>query len=138
MGAELGEHLGHLSGGLPQGSNLRNGAGAKTVKTDLGLVRVRTPRDRDGSFEPRLVARRQTRLAGLDDKILGLYAGGTTVRDISTHLAELYDIEIGRDTISNVTDAVLQDIAHRAPGRWTASIPIVYFDAMVVKVREES
>ncbi len=72
LGAELGEHLGHPPGGRPAGSNVRNGATAKTVKTDLGPVEIRTPRDRDGSFEPKLVAKRQTRLAGLDDKIVAL------------------------------------------------------------------
>jgi putative transposase len=111
LGAELTEHLGHPPGGVPQGPNVRNGAGRKTVNTDLGPVEVKTPRDRDGSFEPRLVAKRQTRLAGLDDKILGLYAGGMTVRDISAHLAELYGVDVGRDTISRVTDAVLEDVA---------------------------
>ena len=137
LGAELSEHLGHPPGGLPQGSNVRNGAGAKTVKTDLGPVRVRTPRDRDGSFDPKLVGKRQTRLAGLDDKILALYAGGMTVRDISAHLAELYDIEIGRDTISNVTDAVLEDVAAWRTRPLERVYPIVYFDAMFVKVRED-
>src|ERR671910_3822930 len=102
LGAELTEHLGHPSGGVPQGSNVRNGAGSKTLQTDLGAVRIKTPRDRDGSFEPTLVGKRQTRLAGLDEKILGLYAGGMTTRDIGAHLAELYGIEIGRDTISTV------------------------------------
>src|SRR3954465_11112134 len=87
LGAELTEHLGHPPGGMAQGPNVRNGAGRKIVSTDLGSVEVRTPRDRDGSFEPRLVAKRQTRLAGLDDTILGLYAGGMTVRDIAAHLA---------------------------------------------------
>ena len=82
LGAELTEHLGHPPGGVPQGPNVRNGHGRKTVHTDLGPVDVRTPRDRDGSFEPKLLAKRQTRLAGLDEKILGLYAGGMTVRDI--------------------------------------------------------
>jgi putative transposase len=81
------------------------------VATDLGPIEVRTPRDREGSFEPRLVGKRRTRLAGLDDKILGLYAGGMTVRDISAHLSELSGVEVGRDTISRVTDAVLDDIA---------------------------
>ena len=137
LGAELGEHLGHPPGGRPAGANVRNGAGAKTVKTDLGPVQIRTPRDRDGSFEPRLVAKRQTRLAGLDDKILGMYAGGMTVRDISAHLAELYGVEIGRDTISNVTDAVLEDIAAWRTRPLDRVYPIVYFDAMVVKVRED-
>jgi putative transposase len=102
LGAELTEHLGHPPGGVTQGPNVRNGAGRKTVKTELGAVEVRTPRDRDGSFEPRLVAKRQTRLAGLDDKILGLYAGGMSVRDISVHLTELYGVDVGRDTISRV------------------------------------
>jgi hypothetical protein len=76
LGAELTEHLGHPPGGVTQGPNVRNGAGRKTVKTELGAVEVRPPRDRDGSFEPKLVAKRQTRLAGLDDRIPGLYAGG--------------------------------------------------------------
>ena len=77
LGAELTEHLGHPPGGVPHGPNVRNGARRKTVATDLGPVEIKTPRDRDGSFAPGLVAKRQTRLAGLDDKILGLYAGGS-------------------------------------------------------------
>ena len=137
LGAELGEHLGHPPGGRPAATNVRNGGGAKTVKTDLGPVRVRTPRDRDGSFDPKLVGKRQTRLAGLDDKILGLYAGGMTVRDISAHLAELYDVDIGRDTISRVTDAVLEDVAAWRTRPLERVYPIVYFDAMFVKVRED-
>src|SRR4051794_20594860 len=108
--AEMTDHLGHPPGGRPQGPNVRNGASAKTVQTDLGPVEIKTPRDRDGSFEPKLVAKRQTRLAGLDDKVLGLYAGGMTVRDISAHLSELYGTEIVRDTISRITDAVLEDV----------------------------
>jgi len=137
LGAELTEHLGHRPGGVPRGANVRNGAGTKTVNTDLGAVEVRTPRDRDGSFEPRLVGKRQTRLAGLDDKILGLYAGGMTVRDISAHLSELYGVEIGRDTISRVTDAVLEDVVAWRTRPLDAVYPIVYFDALMVKVRED-
>src|SRR5215217_7935323 len=97
LGAELTEHLGFPPGQAPPGGagNHRNGSTSKTVKTELGAVEVKTPRDRKGTFEPKLVGKRQTRLAGLDDKILGLYAGGMTVRDISAHLAELYGIEIG-------------------------------------------
>src|SRR5215216_7760233 len=111
LGAELSEHLGYPPGQAPPGGagNHRNGSTAKTVQTELGPVKVRTPRDRAATFEPRLVGKRQTRLAGLDEKILGLYAGGMTVRDISTHLSELYGTEIGRDTISRITDAVLDD-----------------------------
>jgi transposase-like protein len=137
LGAELSDHLGHRPGGVPTSSNVRNGSTPKTVATDLGPVQVNTPRDRDGSFEPKLVAKRQRRLAGLDDKILGLYAGGMTVRDISAHLAELYGIEIGRDTISNVTDAILADVEAWRTRPLDEVYPIVYFDAMRVKVRED-
>src|SRR5215210_1662877 len=135
--AEMTEHLGHPPGGRPQGANVRNGAGSKTVQSDLGPVEVKTPRDRDGSFEPKLVAKRVTRLAGLDDKVLGLYAGGMTVRDISAHLSELYGTEIGRDTISRITDAVLEDVAAWRTRPLDRVYPIVYFDAMQVKVRED-
>jgi transposase-like protein len=137
LGAELTDHLGHPPGGVPATPNMRNGSIPKTVATDLGPVQVNTPRDRDGSFEPKLVAKRQTRLAGLDDKILGLYAGGMTVRDISAHLAELYGVQIGRDTISNVTDAVLADVEAWRTRPLDEVYPIVYFDAMQVKVRED-
>jgi len=135
--AELTDHLGHPPGGVPQGPNVRNGAGRKTVQTDLGPVEVRTPRDRDGSFEPKLVAKRQTRLAGLDDRVLDLYAGGMTVRDIAAHLQGLYGVEIERDTISRVTDAVLDDVAAWRSRPLERVYPIVYFDAMHVKVRED-
>jgi putative transposase len=137
LGAELTDHLGHPPGGVPAGANVRNGATPKTVATDLGPVKVDTPRDRDGSFEPRLVGKRQTRLAGLDDKILGLYAGGMTVRDISAHLSELYGVDVGRDTISRVTDAVLEDVEAWRTRPLDEVYPIVYFDAMQVKVRED-
>src|SRR3954465_6922650 len=137
LGAELTEHLGHPPGGVPQGPNIRNGAGRKTVSTDLGPVEVRTPRDRDGSFEPKLVAKRQTRLAGLDDKILGLYAGGMTVRDISEQLSELYGVQVGRDTVSRVTDAVLEDVAAWRTRPLDAVYAIAYFDCLMVKVRED-
>ena len=109
LGAELSEHLGYPPGQAPPGGagNVRNGSTAKTLQTELGPVGVKTPRDRKGSFEPKLVAKRQTRLAGLDERILGLYAGGMSVRDIEAHLSDLYGVEIKRDTISRVTDAVL-------------------------------
>ena len=137
LGAELTEHLGHPPGGVTQGPNVRNGAGRKTVKTELGAVEVRTPRDRDGSFEPKLVAKRQTRLAGLDDRILGLYAGGMSVRDIEDHLQGLYGVEIKRDTISRVTDAVLEDVAAWRTRPLDAVYAIAYFDCLMVKVRED-
>jgi putative transposase len=137
LGAEMTEHLGHPPGGVPQGPNVRNGSTPKTVATDLGPVQIATPRDRDGSFEPKLVGKRQTRLAGLDDKILALYAGGMTVRDIAAHLTDLYGIEVGRDTISRVTDAILEDVEAWRTRPLEAVYPIVYFDAMQVRVRED-
>jgi putative transposase len=136
---ELTDHLGYPPGQAPPGGsgNHRNGATAKTVQSDLGPVGVNTPRDRQGSFEPALVAKRQTRLAGLDEKILGLYAGGMSVRDIASHLTELYGVQIGRDTISRVTDAVLEDIAAWRARPLDALYPIVYLDAIMVKVTED-
>ena len=135
--AEMTEHLGHPPGGRPQGPNVRNGVTAKTVQSDLGPVEVKTPRDREGSFAPQILPKRATRLAGLDEKVLGLYAGGMTVRDISGHLSELYGTQIGRDTISTITDAVLEDIAAWRSRPLDRVYPIVYFDAMQVKVRED-
>jgi putative transposase len=139
LGAELSGHLGYPSGQAPPGGagNVRNGSTAKTVQTDLGPVEVRTPRDRAGTFEPRLVSKRQTRLAGLDDRVLDLYAGGMSVRDIASHLQGLYGVEIGRDTISRVTDAVLEDVEAWRSRPLERVYPIVYFDAMQVKVRED-
>jgi transposase-like protein len=139
LGAELSEHLGYPPGQAPPGGagNVRNGSTGKKVQSDLGPVEVRTPRDRKGTFEPQLVRKRQTRLAGLDDKILALYAGGMTVRDIAAHLSDLYGCEIGRDTISRVTDAVLEDVAAWRSRPLERVYPIVYFDALFIKVRED-
>jgi putative transposase len=135
--AEMTEHLGHPPGGRPQGPNVRNGGTPKTVQSDLGPVDVRTPRDRDGSFAPQILPKRATRLAGLDEKVLGLYAGGMTVRDISEQLSELYGVQVGRDTVSRVTDAVLEDVAAWRTRPLDAVYAIAYFDCLMVKVRED-
>jgi putative transposase len=139
LGAELTEHLGYPPGEAPPGGagNHRNGHTPKTVKTELGEVPIRTPRDRNGTFDPKLVAKRQTRLAGLDDRVLDLYAGGMSTRDIAAHLQGLYGVEIGRDTVSRVTDAVLEDIQAWRSRPLDAVYPIVYFDALMVKVTED-
>jgi putative transposase len=139
LGAELTDHLGYLPGQAPPGGapNVRNGSTKKTVQTELGPVRIKTPRDRDASFEPQLVRKRQTRLAGLDERVLDLYAGGMSARDIAAHLSALYGTEVGRDTISRVTDAVLDDVQAWRTRPLEAVYPIVYFDAMMVKVRED-
>jgi putative transposase len=136
---ELTDHLGYPPGQAPPGRspNVRNGSTPKTVQAELGPVDVRTPRDRQGGFDPKLVAKRQTRLAGLDDRILGLYAGGMTVRDIEAHLQGLYGVETGRDTISRVTDRVLEEIAAWRARPLEQMYPIVYFDALMVKMTED-
>jgi len=140
LGAELSEHLGYPPGQAPPGGagNHRNGSTPKTVQTELGPVEINTPRDRAGTFEPQLVAKRQTRLAGLDDKILDLYAGGMSVRDIESHLQTLYGTTaIKRDTISRVTDAVLEDVAAWRTRPLERVYPIAYFDCIMVRVRED-
>ncbi len=139
LAGELSEHLGYPPGAAPPGGagNVRNGSTAKTLKTELGEVRVRTPRDRQGTFEPQLVGKRQTRLAGLDDRVLDLYAGGMSTRDIADHLTRLYGVQVGRDTISRVTDCVLEDIAAWRSRPLEAVYPIVYFDALHVKMTED-
>lgn len=136
---ELTDHLGYPPGQAPPGGagNMRNGSTPKTVRTEIGPVAVNTPRDRDASFEPQLVKKRQTQLAGLDDRILDMYAGGMSVRDISAHLSGLYGVQIGRDTISRVTDQVLEDIAAWRARPLEAIYPIVYLDALMVKVTED-
>ena len=137
LAAELSEHLGYPPGETPPEPNKRNGGTAKTLKTDLGPVSMRTPRDRDSSFDPQLVRKRQTRIAGLDERVLDMYAGGMSTRDIAAHLTSLYGVEVGRDTISRVTDAILEDIAAWRSRPLDTVYPIVYFDAMTVKVRED-
>jgi putative transposase len=140
LAGELTDHLGYPVGEAPPGGtgNMRNGSTPKTVQTDLGPVSVNTPRDRNGTFDPQLVAKRQTRLAGLDARILDLYAGGLSVRDIQSHLETLYGTtSIGRDTISRITDQVLEDVKEWRHRPLDSVYPIVYLDALVVKVRQD-
>jgi transposase-like protein len=138
LAGELTDHLGYPPGQAPPGGvgNMRNGSTAKTVATDLGPVAVNIPRDRQGSFEVEWVAKRQTCLASLDERILGLYAGGLSVRDISAHLCELYGTEIGRDTISRITAPSWRTSRPGSPSRGGA-VSDVYFDALMVKVTED-
>jgi putative transposase len=137
--SELTDHLGYPPGQAPPGGagNHRNGSTPKTVKTELGEVKINNPRDRAGTFEPQLVGKHQRRLAGLDEKILGLYAGGMSVRDIESHLQDLYGVQIGRDTISRVTDAILEDVQAWRTRPLERVYPIAYFDCLMVKVRED-
>jgi Transposase, Mutator family len=108
---ELTDHLGYAPHEEPPGGtgNTRNGSTPKTLITDNGPVAIDTPRDRNGSFEPRLVKKRQRRFQGFDDKILALYSRGLSTRDIEAHLQEIYGVRVGRDLIRRVSDAVMED-----------------------------
>ncbi len=138
LAAELTDHLGYRPGQAPPGGagNARNGQPAKTVLTDSGAVRIRSPRDRNGTFEPQIVGKRQTRWVGFDDKVIALYARGLTVREIQGHLGEIYGTEVSPDLISKVTDAVLADAKAWQARPLEAVYPIVYLDALVVKIRD--
>ncbi len=138
MGAELTDHLGYPPGQAPPGGagNARNGATPKTLLTDHGPVRIERPRDRKGSFEPQLVKNGQRRLAGLDEKIVALYAGGMTTREIETYIGELYGPGVGRDTVSRVTAAVLEDAKAWQTRPLEQIYPILYLDALVIKIRD--
>ena len=138
LAAELTDHLGYewrepAGRGSP---NSRNGSTPKQVQTEAGPVRLDTPRDRAASFEPRLVPKGQRRLGGLDDMIVSLYAGGMTVRDIQHHLARTLGTELSPDTISKITDAVLDEVKAWQARPLDEIYPIVYLDALVVKVRD--
>lgn len=137
--AEMSEHLGYDSGERPppgQG-NRRNGRRTKQLRTERGGIAVEVPRDRAGTFEPRLVGKHQRSFDGFDDKILSLYARGMTTRDIQRHLEELYGVDVSPDLISRVTDAVLDELNEWQSRPLESVYPIVYIDALVVKIRDQ-
>ena len=136
--AELAIHLGHdkHEAVVNDSGNTRNGSSAKTLKSDFGALPIDIPRDRDGSFEPQLVAKHQTRWSGFDDKILSLYARGMTVREIQSHLEEMYGAEVSPTLISSVTDAVMDEIKAWQARPLDALYPIVYLDCIHAKVRD--
>jgi putative transposase len=140
MHAELTGHLGYEPHAEPPGGagNTRNGSTPKTLLTDHGQVRIDAPRDRDGSFEPKIVKKGQTRVPGLDEKIVALYGGGMTTRDIEAYITELYGPGVGRDTVSRVTAAVLEDAKKWQQRPLEAIYAIVYLDAMIVKIRDQN
>jgi putative transposase len=138
LSTELTEHLGYEKGD-PAGrgsSNSRNGFTPKTVASEVGDVALAVPRDRAGSFEPRLVPKGSRRTGGLDEMIISLYAGGMTVRDIGHHLARTLGTELSHDTISKITDSVLEEVKAWQARPLEEIYPIVYLDALVVKVRD--
>src|SRR5476649_1185050 len=135
---EMTGHLGHdKSGEVTNGTaNTRNGHSTKTLKGDFGALPLDVPRDRQGTFEPQIVVKNQTRWAGFDDKIISLYARGLSVREIQSHLEEMYGAEVSPTLISNVTDAVSEDVKLWQARPLDAVYPILYLDCIHVKVRD--
>src|SRR5881392_2418106 len=140
LGGELTHHLGYAPGGTKPDdtTNHRNGTGGKTVLTDDGPLTLDVPRDRDGSFEPRLIAKHERHFSGFDDKIIALYARGLTVREIQAFLGEMYAVDVSPDLISTVTDAVLAEVTAWQARPLEAMYPVVFFDALRVKIRDEA
>jgi putative transposase len=135
---EMSQHLGydkHDPAGR-DGGNSRNGTRSKTVTTEVGPVELEVPRDRDGSFEPKTVRKRQRRLTGVDEMVISLAAKGLTTGEIAAHLAEVYGAEVSRDTISRITDAVVEQMAEWQNRPLDRVYPVVFVDAIMVKVRE--
>jgi len=139
LGAELSHHLGYPPGGTKPAAltNHRNGTTTKRVLTDDGALTVDIPRDREGSFAPQLIPKHARRLAGFDEKVLALYARGLTVREMQKFLQEIYGIEVSPDLISEVTDAVLAEVTAWQIRPLEPMYPVVFFDALRVKIREE-
>ena len=139
LSAELSHHLGYLPGAdkPSEASNHRNGASGKTVLTEEGPLRIDVPRDRQGSFEPLLIPKHERRFTGFDDKIVAMYARGMTVREIQGFLAEQYGTEVSPDFISSVTDAVMTEVTAWQSRPLEVMYPVVFFDALRVKIREE-
>jgi putative transposase len=133
LNAEMDHHLASDE----SAGNTRNGYGRKTVITDTGKLAIDVPRDRQASFEPQLIAKYQRRFPGFDDKIISMYARGMSTREIAGHLHELYGIEVSADLISTVTDAVLDEVATWQQRPLDPVYPLVFFDAIRVKIRDE-
>src|SRR3954468_844118 len=139
MGAELTHHLGyekHDTAGHGSG-NSRNGTSRKKLKGDFGEAEIEVPRDRNGTFTPQIVAPHQRRFTGFDDKILSLYARGMTTREIQGHLEEIYGVEVSPSLISSVTDAVLEEVKEWQTRPLEPLYPILFLDALMVKMRHE-
>lgn len=137
--AEMSDHLGYEAY-APEGrgtGNSRNGKTKKTIQSDAGQFEIEVPRDREGHFEPQIVRKRQRRLDGFDDKVLALYARGLSTREIQAQLEELYGVEVSATLISNVTDTVYEEVRAWQSRPLAAVYPILYFDALYVKSRED-
>lgn len=139
MEAELTHHVGykkHEPASRPR-ANKRNGSSPKTLKGDFGEIDIAVPRDRQGSYEPQIVPKHERRFAGFDDKIVSMYARGMTTREIQGHLEEIYSVEVSPTLISEVTEAVYEEVRQWQNRPLDALYPIVYLDALMVKMRHE-
>jgi putative transposase len=138
--AEMADHLGHGKNEPVENAagNTRNGKSRKTLKGDFGELPIEIPRDRHGTFEPQLIPKHQTRWTGFDDKILSLYARGMTVREIQSHLEEMYGTEVSPTLISSVTDAVIDEVKAWQARPLDTLYPILYLDCIHVKIRDGS
>ena len=138
MQAEMSDHLGYEKHD-PEGNNSgnsRNGATTKTLKGEFGEMALETPRDRNASFEPKIIAKGQTRWTGFDDKIISMYSRGMSTREIQGHLEDMYQVEVSPTLISSVTEAVMEEVKTWQNRPLDAVYPIVYLDALVLKIRE--
>ena len=138
LSEELTAHLGyekHDPAGRGSGNN-RNGSTPKQLLTDIGPIDLEVPRDRAGSFDPKIVRKGQTRLDGFNDRIVALYARGLTTRDIQAHLREMYDVQVSPDLISRVTDGVLAELQEWQARPLDPVYPVVFIDALMVKIRD--
>ena len=140
LGGELTHHLGYAAGeAKPEDTtNHRNGTSGKTVLTDDGPLALAVPRDRAGTFEPRLIGKHERRFTGFDDKVIALYARGLTVREIQAFLREMYGVDVSPDLISTVTDAVMVEVTAWQARPLEPLYPVVFFDALRVKIRDEA
>jgi transposase-like protein len=138
LDGEITDHLGYDRGDPAghNGGNSRNGTRGKTVFTEIGQVEIAVPRDRDGSFEPRIVAKRQRRLTGVEDMVISLSAKGLTTGEISAHLAEVYGVDVSRQTISTITDKVIEGMTEWQNRPLDPVYPVVFLDAIHVKIRD--
>ena len=136
--AELTDHVGYEKGAAEAGefTNSRNGTSTKTIASEIGDIELAIPRDREGSFTPRLIPKHSRRLGGLDDMIISLYAGGMTIRDIQHHLATTIGADLSHETISTITDAVAEEVLAWQRRPLDPLYPVIYLDALVVKVKD--
>ena len=137
--AEMTEHLGFERGAAPpdQAANRRNGHRGKTVRSNSGNVEIAVPRDRDGTFEPRIIPKHRRSLGGFDDQILSMYARGMTTREIEDHVREMYGVDVSPDLVSRVTEAIIDELREWQSRPLDEVYPIIYVDALVVKIRDK-